>query len=307
MNYTDPKLFPAPGIYLNIPADVYHALDAVSSSKLKRFRNLPSTCLGPFTDTWESTLGSASHAYSIEGKEVFDAQYVVAPEFPPPADFSGKVWKATAAYKNQVAEFEAKMIGSGRTILDAEQGAAVLGLDASLRSNPASRRFMESKSLGELTVIWHDAGTGMLCKARVDWLLDGIPTDYKTTGQIDRFYNQILNLNYDTQAAFYSMSLIAHDVEVKAFSFLVGETSGTYRIRTGFLGGGENGREWLDAAIDDTHRLLGLYKECTERNAWAQLNFRIPPHIFTLDQVIGNNAGHEIFEEWTCPRGRFAI
>jgi hypothetical protein len=300
MNYTDAKLWPAPGIYLNIPAAQYHALDAVSSSKLKRFRNLPSTCLDAFTDTWESTLGSASHAYSIEGKEVFDAQYVVAPEFVPPADFAGKIWKATSAYKNQVAEFEARMIGTGRTILDAEQGAAVLGLDASLRSNPASRRFMEAESVGELSVIWVDAGTGMLCKARVDWLLDSIPTDYKTTGQIDRFYNQILNLNYATQGAFYSMGLIAHGVEVKTFCFLVGETSGTYRIRTGFLGGGENGREWLDFAIDDTARLVGLFKECTERNHWP--NYRLPLHLYSLDQL----QPFDLLEEWSCPRNMYA-
>lgn len=300
MTYTDPKLFPAPGIYLNIPAETYHALDAVSSTKLKRFRNLPSTCLDPFIDTWESTLGSASHAYSIEGKEVFDAQYVVAPEFPPPADFAGKVWKSTKDYKNQVAEFEAKMIGSGRTVLDAEQGAAVLGLDASLRTNPASRRFMESKSLGELTVIWHDPGTGLLAKARIDWLLDGIPTDYKTTAQIDRFYSQILNLAYFTQGAHYSMGLIAHGVEVKSFCFLVGETSGIYRIRTGFLGGGESGREWLDFAIDDTARLIGLFKECTERNYFP--NFKLPAHIFSLDQI----QPFDLMEEWTAPRGLFA-
>lgn len=301
MNYTDSKLFPAPGIYLNIPSETYHALDAVSSSKLKRFRNLPSTCLDPFTDTWESTLGSASHAYSIEGKEVFDAQYIVAPEFPPPADFAGKVWKATAAYKLKVAEFEASLIGSGKTILDDEQGAAVLGLDRELRVNPASRRFMETKSQGELTVIWHDKGTGLLCKARIDWYLDGIPTDYKTTAQIDRFYSQILNLNYDVQGGWYSAGLIAHGVEVKAFSFLVGETSGSYRIRTGYLGGGENGREWLDASIDESYRLIGLFKECTERNVWP--NFKIPSHIFSLDQL----SDHDIFEEWTCPRGRFAV
>lgn len=301
MNYTDVKKWPAPGIYLNIPAAQYHALKAVSSSVLKRFRNLPSTCLDPFTDTWESTLGSASHAYSIEGKEVFDSQYVVAPDFPPPADFAGKVWKATAAYKNQVAEFEARMIGTGRTILDAEQGAAVLGLDASLRSNPASRRFMEAESVGELSVIWIDAGTGLLCKARIDWYIDSIPTDYKTTGQIDRFYSQILTLNYDVQGGWYSTGLIAHDEEVKAFSFLVGETSGSYRVRTGYLGGGENGREWLDASIDECQRLLGLFKECSERNVWP--NYKIPAHVFSLDQI----SAHDLFEEWTCPRGRYGI
>lgn len=300
VNYTDPKLFPAPGIYLDIPSAVYHSLIAVSSSKLKRFRNLPSTCLDPFVDTWESTLGSASHAYSIEGKEVFDAQYVVAPQFPPPADFAGKVWKATAAYKLKVAEFEASLIGSGKTILDDEQGAAVLGLDRELRVNPASRRFMETKSQGELTVIWHDKGTGLLCKARIDWYLDGIPTDYKTTGQIDRFYSQMINLNYATQGAFYSMGLIAHGVEVKTFCFLVGETSGTYRIRTGFLGGGDNGREWLDYAIADTERLVGLYKECMDRNYFP--NFRIPLHVGSLDQI----QPFDLMEDWTFPRNMYA-
>jgi hypothetical protein len=300
MIYTDNSMWPMPGIYLGIAAKPYHALDALNSSKLKRFRELPLTCLDPFKDTWESILGSASHAYSIEGKDVFNAQYIVAPEFLPPADFEGKVWKATNKYKALVERFELKCLETGKAPLDAEQGAAVLGLDRELRRNPASRRFMEAASIGELTVIWHDPGTGMLAKARIDWYLDGIPTDYKTTGQIDRFYSQILNLNYATQGAFYSMGLIAHGIEVKGFAFLVGETAGTYRVRTGFLGGGENGREWLDYAIADTSRLIGLFAECKERDVWP--NYKIPLEVTSLDQI----QPFGLFEEWTCPRNMYA-
>lgn len=299
MNFTDSTLWPKPGIYRNIPAEQYHALTAVSSSKLKSYRNLPATCNDPFVGSWETTLGSASHAYSIEGPDVFHAQYVVAPEFEAPASFSGQKYKATKEYKDRVAEFQAK--NAGREILDAEQGAAVMGLDKSLREHPASRRFMETDSIGELSVLWFDEGTGLLCKARIDWYIDEIPTDYKTTAQIDRFYSQILNLNYDVQGGHYSAGLLAHGLPVKAFSFLVGETSNTNRVRTGFLGGGENGRAWLDASIDESKRLIGLYAESLKLDIWP--NFRIPNHAYSLSQI----QEFDLFEEWTAPGGRFAL
>jgi len=230
---------------------------------------------------------------------VFHSQYVIAPEFLPPADFTGQKWKATNLYKNMVAEFQAKQIGNGKEILDDEQGRAVLMLDKSLRENPASRRFLDATSEGELSVLWIDKGTGLLCKARVDWHIDGIPVDYKTTAQIDRFYSQILNLNYATQAAHYSMGLMANDLEVRQFCFLVGETCNTYRIRTGFLGGGENGREWLDYAISDTARLICLLQECQERDVWP--NYKIPHNIYSLDQM----TDHDLMEEWLPPKNMY--
>jgi len=301
MIYADNENWPAPGVYANISAAKYHATKAVSSSLLKSFKNLPATCRDPFVPTWESVLGSASHAYSIEGPDVFHSQYVIAPEFLPPADFTGKKWKATDRYKNMIAEFQAKQIGNGKEILDDEQGRAVLSLDKSLRENPASRRFLDATSEGELSVLWIDKGTGLLCKARVDWYIDEMPVDYKTTGQIDRFYSQMLSLNYDVQGGWYSAGLLANDLNVRAFCFLVGETADTYRIRSGYLGGGENGREWLDAAIDESKRLVGLYKECLDSDTWP--NYRIPAHIFSLDQI----TEADLLEEWVCPRGRYGI
>jgi len=284
---------PVPGIYPGIPSEVYHSINALGSSTLKKYRKNPATCREPFDVSKRSrflVVGDASHALSLEGRAAFNSRYAVAPEFPCPVGRNPKGWKNTNEYKDLVAGFEASIIGKIR--LSAEEGLAVESLDQGLRNHPMASTFMETGA-DELTVIWVQRLPDMrevLCKARIDWYRQGVPSDYKSTGQIDRLLWTMAELNYDIQAGHYSNGLIANGEPVKAFGFLFGETDEPFRIRTGLLS--ERSLQW---AQHEAVRLIGLYLESVELDFWP--NFTVPEHIFSYSQL----QPYDLLEEWTIP------
>lgn len=280
----------SPGIYPGIPSADYHRLPYLGSSTIKRFRDNPATCRDDINSTRPMILGEASHALSLEGREVFNRAFVVAPEFLPPSTFTGKVYALTSEYKGRVAAFEAANVG--KITLTADEGKAVEWLDHNLRVHPMGSTFMETGA-EELTVIWDDPGTGLRCKARIDWYREGVPSDWKTTQKVGNPKFLIADRNYDIQGAHYSMGLIENKQDVKAFSFLFGETVEPYRIRTGILH--PDSLEW---AMTETTRLIGLYAQCLERDVWP--NYAIPEHIHSLDQL----QPFDLLEEWEIYRGR---
>jgi hypothetical protein len=74
------------GLHFGLPDDVYHADPALGSTGLKAVFNDPIQFqfdrLYPAeeTESYEKTWGSAFHARTLEGREVFDAKYRVAPD-----------------------------------------------------------------------------------------------------------------------------------------------------------------------------------------------------------------------------------
>lgn len=77
--------FPEPGIYFDMPEDVYHAIHAASTSGLKKLSVSSMDYWAESllnVDKIESTksyfeLGKAYHKRVVEGKEAFDAAYVI--------------------------------------------------------------------------------------------------------------------------------------------------------------------------------------------------------------------------------------
>ena len=272
-----------PGIYQDISAEDYHALPYLGSSTLKRFKSNPLASQQPFASSPSMELGTAIHLLALEGKAAFDAVYYVA-DIPCPEGQNPKGWKSTNRYKEALAiMFEANQ---GKTALTLEQIEAVNGMNLSLRDHPTSS-MMLNRGNNEVTVIWQDEATGLMCKARPDDYHNSVASDLKSCADIEKFPRDIYYRHYDIQGAFYTEGLEANQEQVEAFCFIAVQSTSTYPVRVGYLS-----PDHMQSAQKEMRRLMGLYAQCKERNVWP--NYAIPTHIFSLDDLSPN----ELLEVW---------
>lgn len=286
------------GAHHNLPIEIYHALPYVGSSTLKKFAVNPSTCHDPVEGI--PPVGNASHIYSLEGEAKFRETYAIMPAFLCPEGQNPKGWKNTNRYK-ELVDCYLSMAGD-KIILSAEDGAAVVAMDKSLRAHPVTRTIM-NRGANELSIFWTDKETGLRCKARIDdYPGNGIANDYKTTNSLASFLGVYRRLKYEVQAGFYTLSLESCGEKIDAFVFCVAEYSAPFGVRTGRIGMPEGDQiDRLQAAKDEARRLLFLYKQCQERNCFSDFNFTIPPHIFNIDQI----QAYDLLEDWNGIGGRY--
>jgi hypothetical protein len=123
----------------------------------------------------------------------------------------------------------------------------------------------------EQTMVWHDAGTGAWCRARIDWLHDdGFHVDdLKTTTRSahpEAFAKNLYSYGCDVQAAFYLRGLRevnGHSRAAKSWRWIVVETSPPYGLSV--VEPGPAVLELADAKVDAA---LKLWAECLERDSW---------------------------------------
>jgi hypothetical protein len=276
---------PAPGIYHNIPAPLYHSWPCVSSTFVKGFAVNPYAAkFKPFRGSPAADLGSACHSWTLEGPDAFDKEFYVPADIPCPPGRNPKGWKSTNEYKELAAYHDAE--ANGRTILTPEQWEAVQEVDKSLRDHPTTSQIL-NRGFNELSLVFRHEETGLMIKARLDDYYEGIPSDLKTAADITWFHRDIYKRKYELQAALYSMGAEANGLPVNYFCFLAAQTTETYPVRAGYIQ-----PDKLIAAQSEVNRLLGLIKECRDRDTWP--NFTIPLECHTLDQVVAAS----LLEEW---------
>jgi hypothetical protein len=181
----------------------YHAHSAVSKSHLDLVAKSPlhywSRYLDPNRVPQEPTaamaIGSAVHTHVLE-LDQWDAQYVVAPAG---IDRRTKVGKA---------EWDVFQTAIGtRTVISREDADLVMRIGRSVLSHPAAAYLLGLPGKAETTHMWTDAGTGLQCKCRPDWLLDdgSMIVDLKTTedASLRGFQKSIAQWRYHIQASFY--------------------------------------------------------------------------------------------------------
>lgn len=266
-----------PGIYRNIPEAEYHALPYLGSTTMKAFKKNALSSQIPFepSDLLQKTLdlGSATHMLSLEGREAFDRKFFVAPECDKRTTAGKQMWEMIKAH------------AAGRTLLDKAQGEAVEGMVKSLYDNEASK-IMLNRGANEVTCIWQDKETGIMCKARPDDYSNDCAMDLKTCSDIQWFHRDIYKYGYEIQDAHYSEGLIQNGAPVDIFYFIAVQSSGTFPVRVGHLT-----YEHREAAKQEWRRLLNLYAECKSKGF---PNIKIPEHIYSLDQLTAN----DLVEEW---------
>lgn len=191
----------ASSIGRNQPDRVYRRHPAIAQSHLKSILVSPAhykaALSRPFPATANMVLGSALHCLVLEGRQVFEAQYIERPEDLKLTTKEGKEWAAQQKEK-------------GLTVLTGEQTKQLNGMAAALGKldwfDPKHQSTLGP--LSELSVYWD--WCGLDCKARLDRVIElpdkVLVLDLKTTDSVSpkKFLDKVLGLNYLFQAGYYT-------------------------------------------------------------------------------------------------------
>lgn len=194
-----------PNWLLDMTADEYHAAtkrnEFTTSHRLNLFRKCPAlykkTIDGEIVegDTAAFAFGRATHVYIIEGKEKFDAEYVVSDG--PINEKTGKPYgKLTAAYAKWAAEQPKPVVGT-------EDFAMLQKMREAVHAHPVAKDLLASGiAEGTIRTTWD----GEPVQARLDWFDPerNLVVDLKTCADVDRFGYDIRDFGYIPQMAFYA-------------------------------------------------------------------------------------------------------
>jgi hypothetical protein len=236
----------------DVPEDAYHAdRTAVSKSWLDYIERSPAhlkAYLDGLThrDSEELDIGRLAHCLILE-EDRFLKQFVCAP----------KIDKRTTAGKQQWAEFEAA--NKGRMLVTQDHYKLVFNIrDAVMKHSKAAALLRNGEP--EKTIVWKDANTGELCKARADWLRQNAIVDIKTTrdARPSEFAKAIANYRYHVQAAHYEAGF-----NLNRFIFIAVEKDPPFGVAVYFADS-----EMVKSGTEARARNLGQYAECKASGNW---------------------------------------
>jgi PDDEXK-like domain of unknown function (DUF3799) len=212
----------APGLYTRgeITFEAYKLIDAVNQSTLKAIAKSPLHYQYRLEHAVEETqpmrLGSVAHCACLELAQLTERYRVWVP---PPDKKTGKPKKDDfrGSEYDQFAELAAL---EGKTVVKQREIDTAMRIREALWSNQLAARYLK-RGIPEVVMVWRDAVTGILCKARLDWLslsVADVIVELKTARDVGQwaFSSAFAKAGYDVQAAFY------HD----GYTALTGRTPG---------------------------------------------------------------------------------
>jgi hypothetical protein len=270
---------PAPGLYRDMPADLYHRIQAMSASGLRRMRKSPAHYYGLTLDparpaevpTPAMLNGTLVHCCIFEPEEV-DKRYIVVPSDAPrrPSSVQRNAKKPSPETLEAIAwwdEFARR--AAGATVVEQEQIDAARLQAAAVRALPEVGALLTDGE-GETSAFWIDEETGELCKCRPDWVSPAgegvIILDGKTAfdASPEGFAKTAWNMDYTLQAAWYSDGYTAATGKpVHGFVFGAVENSWPHQAAPYMLDD-----EVMAWARRENRRLLNLYAECRRTGQW---------------------------------------
>lgn len=268
---------PPPGLYRNVAAETYFSWDAASSSTLNLIRTAsPAHVLALREgrikyDSDAKDRGTGAHAAILE-PGVFVETYAIGPDVKLNTKEGKLAWQM----------FEDAH--PGKTLIRGKDGAAILGMRDAVIDHPKIKPILDARDGTELSLVWIDKETGVLCKGRIDVAaVSRLRTllDLKSTRSAKRnkFARAIGDYGYHVQAAMYLAGAWANGLEADIFAFAAVESAPPYCAARYVL----DDRSLL-AGATEMHRLLAIYRECITTGLW-------PGHVDD-DREIGLN-------EWT--------
>jgi hypothetical protein len=224
-------------------------------------------------------LGTAIHE-AILAHNSFKEAYVVWDE---------SVDKRTKEGKKQWEELKA----TGKKILTLKDGLLIRSILDSVEENETVKDLLLG-CMPELSIIFNDEKTGLLCKARLDgYRDDGTIFDIKTTTSASEsdFRKSLVNYSYFTQAAFYKKAVESQGMKFSRFVFIAIEKEAPHAIALYEL---SNEAIRQGEALND--KRLKQLAECFKTDTWPAY----PKEIITIDlPVWAQNYGETLGETTT--------
>lgn len=261
---------PDTGVFPGVPISTYHSWDAASNSRLTRLKRSPAHLKAyldqPPEQTHALVAGRAIHAAVLE-PTVFAEQYVQGP----PGD------RRTKAVKAAWAELEDER-GQGY-VLKPDDYAMCLAIRDSVCSRRSAAALLGGDGDAELSLVWRDRETGILCKGRYDRLspklAGGTVVDLKSTRDASRleFERSIFTYGYHRQGAFYLDGGKALGLELAHYTIIAVEKDPPYEVGIYRLTEGA-----IDAGRDQLRPLIDKYAACQRSGDWPGY----PDHVFDI-------------------------
>ena len=243
---------PVPGIYENVSFEDYLKIDAVSNSYLSRLAITPAHARCPIDDSDSKSLGRLIHTLVLEGSDIFQNRYVIAP----------KVDRRTKVGKAEWAEFIEE--NANKYVITQEESDLVHEINEGLLLHPYTKDML-SDGIVETTFIWRDERTGLLLKARPD-VLNGTMIDVKSTRNAESkaFMRAINQYGYHRQNQLYMNGAeVLLPGEFDRFKFIAVEAKKPFRTEVY-----EIGTQRLIEAQQEIDELLDLELSCCIADHW---------------------------------------
>lgn len=252
---------PGPGVYPGVPFEDYLRWDAVSQSQLKELARSPAHLRAylaqPDEDTDALRIGRAVHCAVLEpGEFASPKRFGILPDGTDRRTKAGKeLWETIRA--------------SGATPIKQAEHEATCAMRDALLAHTAAGALLRAPGSTELSIVWMDEETGVLCKARHDKHAEGVGggviLDVKTTGDASprEFERSVFNFGYHRQGAFYIRGARALSLPVEHYAILAVEKDAPYAAAVYRLNDGA-----IDAGDAEAGVLLRLYARCLLRNEW---------------------------------------
>jgi len=202
------------------------------------------------------SFGRAFHAATLE-PAIFAATYTTEPDF-------GDCRKAD----NKKARDEWRKANEGKTFLSADDAERIAGMSRAVRAHPLAGPLL-SGGVAEVTAKWADPETGIVCKARIDYVRRDLETliDLKSTSDASAlsFAKSCANYGYHRQAAHYTdgCNLASGAEAFDTFVFVAVEKTAPYLVAVLKLDEDaiSKGRESIRAD-------LRTMRECLDTDTW---------------------------------------
>lgn len=271
-----------PCVYYDIPFDEYLQWDAVSNSRLGLAKRSAAHFKQGFKSepTPSMRLGSLVHCGVLEPLAIakrycFMPDYANHPENVT-TDGARSFSSATKFVKSMEKQF--RTLHHDKEIVSEPEYDRMVGVAGSLSGSSVVRDLMRS-GRPEVSIVWRDDESGLLCKLRADWLQTNVSRaiviDVKTTVDGLNFENAIVRYGYHRQMAFYIRGIQAA-LGIPATPWIIAvESSSPYLCRVAPMS-----QDALTIGDSEVDELLGFIAECRAVDAWP---------------------GYSNPDEWSCP------
>lgn len=277
----EPKFIPCPepGVYPDVPADIYHRWDCASNSQLSQLRRSPAHLRAYLDRGREDTdafrIGRAFHASVLE-PDVFAEKYAYASE---------GCDRRTKAGKDEWAGLIAQY-GEGN-VLKIDEYRMIVSMTERVYGHPRASKLFNGEGKNELSLVWDqtwdDEKDGVRysvrCKARIDryhptLTKGGVVGDLKSTRDASRhaFERSAYDTGIYRQGAMYLAGANANGLPAEHFAVAAAEKEDPYCVAVYVLTSGT-----VDAGEEEMKALLKVYQRCKETGRWPGYSENFEP------------------------------
>ena len=271
--------FLSPGIYPDLTFEEYLAIDALSNTRMGQLAKSPAHYKAnvELENVKPLVIGRLTHCGRLEPMALAE-RYAVQPDFHlDQRNVTDKGLKSTSSVTRWVKEMEANFesANEGKEIVSASWYREVKSIVASLHSDSTANEIFNEPGRVELTLVWTDDETGILCKARLDKEGRDRITDLKTTLDLSAFPRSIARYGYHRQGAHYRNGWATLTGELLDFWIVAVEKSAPYCVQSAPLN-----EDSIECGELKRRELMRLLADCMESDKWpgppAPSSWRVP-------------------------------